>query len=170
MQEEFKVELKSLRLKVDLLEARNVGNEAKIIKLEEKVDAQLQSDRLASAFFSDERVLLSTNQKDMNPMDIKEKSRLDSHENSDTSLGTLNELDDLPDNYDRVHLIKGPRSSNTDYASSSRAIAPSSCRDLSLIGHSLDGLYLIQNVETNKIETVLCNFGTSSKLSYPNKK
>ncbi len=47
--------------------------------------------------------------------------------------------------------------------SSTRAVLPSSCRDLSLIGHSLNGLYLVQNLDTKKIETVFCNFGTSSK-------
>ena len=45
--------------------------------------------------------------------------------------------------------------------SSTRA-GPSSSRDLSLIGHVLDGLYLVQNPDTKKIETVLCTFGTSS--------
>jgi len=47
--------------------------------------------------------------------------------------------------------------------SSTRAVVPSSCRDLSLIGHILDGLYLVQNVDTKKVETVFCDFGTSSK-------
>lgn len=49
--------------------------------------------------------------------------------------------------------------------SSPRAALPTSCRDLSLIGHSLDGLYLVKNMETNKIETVYCDFGTSGKLT-----
>ncbi len=44
--------------------------------------------------------------------------------------------------------------------SSTRAVVPSSCRELSLIGHSLDGLYLVQNRETKKVETIYCNFGT----------
>ena len=47
--------------------------------------------------------------------------------------------------------------------SSTRAVKPSSCRDLSLIGHILDGLYLVQNVDTKKVETVFCDFGTTSK-------
>ena len=45
-----------------------------------------------------------------------------------------------------------------------RAVAPSSCRELSLIGHILDGLYLVQNPDTKQVETVFCTFGiTSSK-------
>ena len=47
--------------------------------------------------------------------------------------------------------------------SSTRAVKPSSCRDLSLIGYILDGLYLVQNLDTKKVETVFCDFGTSSK-------
>jgi len=35
-------------------------------------------------------------------------------------------------------------------------------RELSLIGHSLDGLYLLKNPNTKKIETVFCDFGESS--------
>ncbi len=46
--------------------------------------------------------------------------------------------------------------------SSTKAIAPTSCRELSLIGHSLDGLYLLKNPNTKKIETVFCDFGESS--------
>jgi len=50
--------------------------------------------------------------------------------------------------------------------SSTRAVVPSSCRDLALIGHNLDGLYLVQNVDTKRVETVYCDFGTTSKLQF----
>jgi len=56
------------------------------------------------------------------------------------------------------------REENSIGQSSTRAIAPASCGELSLIGHSLDGLYLVRNPDTNKIETVLCDFGTTSKF------
>ena len=49
---------------------------------------------------------------------------------------------------------------------SARAALPSSCTDLSLIGHSLNGLYLVQNTATSKIETIYCNFGTSGINSF----
>ena len=48
--------------------------------------------------------------------------------------------------------------------SSAREVLPSSCGDLSLIGHNLNGLYLVQNPDTNKIETVYCDFETPGKL------
>jgi len=38
---------------------------------------------------------------------------------------------------------------------------PSSCKDLQLLGHKLNGLYLIKKIQPNqrnKIETVFCNF------------
>lgn len=47
--------------------------------------------------------------------------------------------------------------------SATKAVGPPSCIELSVIGHSLDGLYLIQNPETNQIQTVFCTFGTSGK-------
>jgi len=40
---------------------------------------------------------------------------------------------------------------------------PSSCRQLSTIGHYLDGIYLVANPDTNKIETVHCEFGSSTR-------
>ncbi len=46
---------------------------------------------------------------------------------------------------------------------SSPRLPPSSCRQLSTIGHYLDGIYLIANQETNKIETVYCDFGSSTR-------
>ncbi len=47
---------------------------------------------------------------------------------------------------------------------SSPRLPPSSCRELSTIGHYLDGIYLIANPETNKIETVYCDFGSSTRM------
>ncbi len=41
---------------------------------------------------------------------------------------------------------------------------PSSCRQLSTIGHSLDGIYLIANPDSSKIETVYCDFGTTRNI------
>jgi len=44
-----------------------------------------------------------------------------------------------------------------------RSAPPSSCRQLSTIGHYLDGLYLVANPDTNKIETVYCDFASSTR-------
>ncbi len=147
------MELRSLRVKVDILEARNVENEAiilkqerKITELEEKMEAKLRSDHLAPAFFSDKRVLHSPeNDKSGKENEIINSIKFD----SDNSLGALND--------------NSRKNSRPIDGFSTRAVAPSSCRELSLIGHSLDGLYLVKNPATNKIETLLCNFGTSSK-------
>ena len=46
---------------------------------------------------------------------------------------------------------------------SSPRLPPSSCRQLSTIGHSLDGIYLVANPDTHKIETVYCDFGSSTR-------
>jgi len=46
---------------------------------------------------------------------------------------------------------------------SSPRLPPSSCRQLSSIGHYLDGIYLVANPDTNKIETVYCEFGSSTR-------
>lgn len=45
---------------------------------------------------------------------------------------------------------------------------PSSCRQLSTIGHHLNGIYLVANPDTNHVESVYCAFGTTSKLNYYN--
>jgi len=66
---------------------------------------------------------------------IKSKS----HETSDTKIGLTDDASSL-----------SPR------------FPPSSCRQLSDIGHYLDGLYLVANSNTNKIETVYCDFGTGA--------
>ena len=46
---------------------------------------------------------------------------------------------------------------------SSPRLPPSSCRQLSTIGHYLDGIYLISNPNTNKIEAVFCQFESSTR-------
>jgi len=55
------------------------------------------------------------------------------------------------------------RKESSSDGSSTRALLPTSCRDLSQFGHTLDGLYLVKNVDTKKVEAVFCDFGTSSK-------
>jgi len=45
---------------------------------------------------------------------------------------------------------------------SSPRLPPSSWRQLSTIGHYLDGIYSITNPGTNKIETVYCDFESST--------
>jgi len=47
---------------------------------------------------------------------------------------------------------------------SSPRLPPSSCRQLSTIGHYLDGIYLVANADTSKIETVYCDFGSSTRM------
>jgi len=41
---------------------------------------------------------------------------------------------------------------------------PSSCSELAKRGHSSDGLYLVKNHGTKKIETVFCNFGPPGRF------
>ncbi|MFO0089475.1 MAG: hypothetical protein ACK518_01450 [bacterium] len=136
--------MKGLRVKVDLLEARNIENvelltakisnhetkisnqEEEIIQLKAKIDANLGAGQHPSGSFDDER---------------------DLHPNNDNKMSSI---------INKKENLSGD--------SSTRALAPSSCRELSIAGHILDGLYLIQNQDTKKIETVLCNFGTSSKM------
>jgi len=48
-------------------------------------------------------------------------------------------------------------------SASSPRLPPSSCRQLSTIGHYLEGIYLVANPDTNKIETVYCEFGSSTR-------
>ncbi len=50
--------------------------------------------------------------------------------------------------------------------SRTKTTVPSSCRDLAIRGHSLNGIYLLNNPETNKTQTALCLFGTSGKPLY----
>lgn len=68
---------------------------------------------------------------------------------------------------DDTSFINKKRSS--DGESSMRAVSyPSSCDDLSTIGHSLDAFYLVKNPTTSKMETVFCDFVTSGKLKTKN--
>ena len=53
---------------------------------------------------------------------------------------------------------------NSQVFDSSQKMPPSSCRQLSTIGHSLDGIYLVSNPDTNKIETVYCEFGSTRNI------
>jgi len=64
-------------------------------------------------------------------------------------------------NYHQMNSVYSKEGSSDDFLA--KAVLPSSCRDLSLIGHNLDGLYLVQNIDTKKVETIFCDFGTSSK-------
>ena len=40
---------------------------------------------------------------------------------------------------------------------------PSSCQELAILDHNLDGLYLVKNKETKKIQTIFCKFSDENK-------
>ena len=115
-----------MRVKVDLLEARNIENvdhlTMEIFKLKAQIDAKPETAQPLGSFDNDSKITSEINKKEI----------LSGH-------------------------------------SSTRAVAPSSCRELSANGHSSDGLYLVKNQNTKKIETVLCTFGTEGKLETSNK-
>ena len=123
---------------MDLLEAKNAENEAKIreqdkeiIKLKTKIEANIQ----------------------LEPRHISGPLVNDAGE-------------DFPAQPAAIEMMTIQINNNLSSGdSSTKAVAPSSCRELSLIGHSLDGLYLLQNSNTKKIETVFCDFGESSKFN-----
>lgn len=130
IQEALTVRLDGLQIKVDLLEAKNAENEAKIlqqgeeiIKLKAKTNGKQESQHRPPIPLKDERV----------PRSIIYNKMCSTYSKDE------NTLDD----------------------SLARSATPSSCRDLSLMGHILSGLYLVQNPDTYKIETVFCSFGTS---------
>jgi len=68
--------------------------------------------------------------------------------------------------YDEEHrpaMNKNEAGDDLLFNGSSPRLPPSSCRQLSTIGHYLDGIYLVANPDTNKIETVYCDFGSSTR-------
>ena len=137
------MELKSLRIKVDLLEARNIENvdllTTKILKHETKISKQ-----------EEEIAYL--------------KAKIDANPRAGHPYGHFDDEGDLHSNDDdNMSSIIKKKETLSGYFST-RALALSSCRELSFAGHSLNGLYLVQNQDTRKIETVLCTFGTSGKL------
>jgi len=48
--------------------------------------------------------------------------------------------------------------------SSLRATYPGSCGDLARNGHTSDGIYLVGNELTQRIEARFCNFGTGARM------
>ena len=139
----MKAELKTLRVKVDLLESRNIENmdllTTKLLKHETKISKQ-----------QEEIAYL--------------KTKIDAKPEASHPSGLFDDERDLNSNDDDKMSSTIEKKETLSGYSSTRALAPSSCRELSFAGHSLNGLYLVQNQDTKKIETVLCTFGTSGKL------
>jgi len=61
--------------------------------------------------------------------------------------------------------IKNGASNNNGQVSKALT-PPSSCKELAELNHNLDGLYLIKNNLTKKIQAVLCKFLTDNKGKY----
>lgn len=76
--------------------------------------------------------------------------------------------DDIITSKPREENIRANIASNENGfdSDSSPRIPPSSCRQLSTVGHFLDGIYLVANPDTNKIEAVYCDFGSSTRNIY----
>lgn len=119
-QEEFKAQLNSLQVKLDLLETKNSENEAKLNPI-------------------------SSNNAKQEEKIIELKA-----ENSKLEI-------------DQPILSERDLNNNSSGNSSTKALLPSSCGDLSLNGHSFGGLYLVQNSNTSKIQTVFCDFANNGK-------
>lgn len=94
---------------------------------------------------------------------VKLRAKMDANLKSFQSTGSRDELVTKLSSSKSNTMGSIHRKDDTSNDSSTRAAAPSSCRELSLIGHILDGLYLVQDPITKKVETVLCTFGTSGK-------
>ncbi|MFO0089554.1 MAG: hypothetical protein ACK518_01845 [bacterium] len=125
---------------MDLLEAKNVENEI-IIREQDKEIVKLKTKIYAIQ---------------LEPHHISEPIASDAGADFPAQPASIEML--------TIQINKNPSS---DGDSSTKAVAPSSCRELSLIGHSLDGLYLLQNPKTRKIETVFCDFiGESTKFNW----
>lgn len=149
VQEALTAQFDSFEIQFSLLERKNTENEAQIADNEAKIRVQAE---------------------EINQLKAKLDTQLDYAHNF---LGSYNDESILPSKYNnKMNSTKFSFPSNYDGKensfgeSSTRAIAPASCRELALIGHSLDGLYLVKNPDTNKVETVLCNFGTSKLLIF----
>lgn len=76
-------------------------------------------------------------------------------------ISSANAADPVPRLSNKISSNYRKDSSIADGLLNRASAGPSSCRELSLIGHYLDGLYLVWNQATRKIETVYCGFGTS---------
>jgi len=57
-------------------------------------------------------------------------------------------------------LIRG---SNNEKMKNRASTTPSSCQDLAMLDYYLDGLYLVKNKQTKKIQTVFCKFSDDNK-------
>lgn len=67
----------------------------------------------------------------------------------------LNDLDNV------LTLLKSQQSKNMNNDQSSPRLPPSSCQQLSTVGHYLSGIFLVANPNLKKIQTVYCEFGST---------
>ncbi len=128
--------LDGMQDKVNLLEAKNTNNEVEIQLLETK--------------------------------NVKKEEKIDFLEAKylikvDDIVKLRAEINSIPEYRNIPASTNGDLNNNKIYSGylSTRAAGPSSCNDLSLKGHILDGIYLVQNPEPKKIETIFCDIGTS---------
>ena len=98
-------------------------------------------------------------QQDKEINQLKNKIKLIDVAGSTKTKASINGKDGTMINYSADDLISDD---------SSPRLPPSSCRQLSTIGHNLDGIYLVANPDTNKIETVYCDFGSSTRKIHLN--
>jgi len=123
--------------------------EEKTLRSAESAKQNERFDRLESEFEAKIRLLM-----DQNVKQEHEIGQLKSRINDETISTGSNALG-------KDIFFNGHNSLKT--IDSSTRTPPSSCRQLSTIGHYLDGIYLVANPDTNKIETIYCDFGSSTR-------
>lgn len=137
----MRAELKSLRVKVDLLEIKNADNEAKIELQESKMG--LQEAKNAE---QEEEI-------------IKLKAKIIAKIEADHLPGPFQSTENI-----KIASIHRKESIMDD--STTRALKPESCRDLETLGHSNDGFYLVRNPTARKMEIIYCDFGIPGKSTF----
>ncbi len=60
------------------------------------------------------------------------------------------------------------KSPNNDFTmeTNQRPLMPTSCQDLQMVGHSINGFYSVSNPEAKKIEIIFCDFKSGTVISY----
>ncbi len=140
------------------------------MKMQNRRSSQDQNEKIAILTVRERnlaKILNQTNEevKELKTQNTEQSKRIDQLERKVILLQSASALAKANSN-DKIN--KGAAKSKDSPTFTKALSSPSSCQDLLKLGYHLDGLYLVKNERTKKIQTVLCQFiqGGHGKLNF----
>ncbi len=100
---------------------------------------------------------------DLKTANRDQSKRIDQLEHKLSILQKTSSSPQLTPGQTKYNVLKNEIAKNIDDLLSTSSTPPSSCKELLMLGYFLDGLFLVKNKQSKKLQTVFCQFSANNQ-------